>query len=123
MFTSTIPSYPNQSFTISVEGRNFLFTTMLHNGVTYISVSSGDTILASSIKACPNCFLLNRSLESQYGNFMLYCDDGKYEYPTYENINYGTSLRYFTPDEMADMRRSYAEERLIGNLGNYIGGE
>ena len=122
MFTSTIPTNPNQSFTDSVNGENFLFTTMLHNGITYFSIRVGDMNLSSSVKACPNCFLLNRSLESEYGNFVMYCEDGKYNYPTYENFNGGSVLYYFSPEEMSELREKYEEERVIGNLGNYIGG-
>jgi len=121
MFTSTIPTNPNQSFTVSVNGRNFLFTTMLHNRITYFSISVAGTSLVSSVKACPNCFLLKKASESEYGNFAMICEDGRYNYPTYENFNGGSVLYYFTPEEMTEMRENYSEERIIGNLRNYIG--
>lgn len=52
----------------------------------------------------------------------MYCEDGKYNYPTYENFNGGSVLYYFSPEEMSELREKYSEERVIGNLGNYIGG-
>lgn len=119
MFTSTIPTNPNQTFTVSVNGMNFMFTIMLYNDVSYCSITSGDgTVLCQSNKICANCFILNKAFESQYGNFVFESVDGSY--PTFRNFNVNSELTYFTPEEMSEMRSKYAYDIEAGSINNHI---
>lgn len=108
MLTINIKKIPNQEFNINIDNVLYTINLRYYQDITFASIKADGVLIKSSVRCCPNVFLIPYKYSTQGGNFIFRCltDD----YPVYTNFGENQFLMYFTDDEIAQITNDVVVE-------------
>lgn len=92
----------NQSFNFTADEDFYSVTIRASIKIMLITIVRNNVTIVRSKRCIPNQYLLSKYQEKGRGNFAFWNSDHKY--PWYTDFGVDTTLMYFTPDELKNMR-------------------